>query len=85
MLHPVIEFVCNDFSIDGTKSRCFGHYVNDICPSRASAVPKVVAVQSTPHVVFFAKKDIKIGEEIRCDYGVQGLEWRRRVSTLYDH
>ena len=78
MLTEFLDYYC---SIDGTNNNCFGHFLNDICRSKANALCDKVVIRNIPHVVFYAKTNIQAGDEIRYDYGVAGLEWRK-VSTF---
>lgn len=56
--------------------------INDGIGKEKNSYPRVVLdTKSVPHVCFFANKDIQIGEEIRYDYGVTNLPWRK-VSTV---
>ena len=69
------------FSVDGTQSDGFGRLVNDIDTEHdANAISKVVMVDNTPRICLFAKKNLTRGEELRYDYGVPNLPWRRKVK-----
>ena len=46
---------------------------------------RVVMVDGRPHLCIFATKDINIGEELRYDYGIADLPWRKKVSILHKH
>ncbi|KAH3717098.1 hypothetical protein DPMN_059876, partial [Dreissena polymorpha] len=41
---------------------------------------KIVEVNQTPHLCTFADRDIAIGEELRYDYGVPTLPWRKKCT-----
>ncbi|KAH3783460.1 hypothetical protein DPMN_161398 [Dreissena polymorpha] len=43
-------------------------------------VMKIVEVNQTPHLCTFADGDIAIGEELRYDYGVPTLPWRKATQ-----
>ncbi|XP_052265006.1 uncharacterized protein LOC127867704 isoform X1 [Dreissena polymorpha] len=45
---------------------------------------KIVEVNQTPHLCTFADRDIAIGEELRYDYGVPTLPWRKATQWLLD-
>ena len=63
-------------SDDGSVGRLINH--DKISPN---LVMKPVVIRNKPRVVFFASKDIQIGEELSYDYGerrkdvVRDLEW----------
>jgi len=46
---------------------------------------KIVEVNQTPHLCVFADRDIAIGEELRYDYGVPILPWRKVYSKKRFH
>ena len=79
-MKQVSYFVVYYFSIDATYTDCLGRYINDRCASKANAEVKRLYFDGKAHLVFFAKKDIQKGEEVRYDYGSPNLDWR--VSTL---
>lgn len=39
----------------------------------------IVGIEGRPYLCIFAKKKIHEGEELRCDYGVDSLLWRKKV------
>ena len=43
---------------------------------------KVVTIRGEPHLAVFATKHIRKGEEIRYDYGVTSLPWRKKVNYI---
>jgi len=43
---------------------------------------KIVEVDNKPHLCAFATRDISISEELRFDYGVPNLPWRK-VLIIY--
>lgn len=58
----------NYFSIDATSdSGKLGRLINH--SSNGNLITKILALNSVPHLIFVAKDDIKIGEEICYDYG----------------
>ena len=46
---------------------------------------QVVMVDKLPHLCIFATKDISIGEELRYDYGIADLPWRKKVNIKQKH
>ena len=44
---------------------------------------KIVLVNKQPHLCIFAIKDIRKGEELRYDYGIADLPWRKKVNTIF--
>lgn len=65
-------------SVDATKET--GHFGRLINHSRdGNLATKVVDVQGIPKLVFFAKRDIEVGEELSYDYG------DRRQEALKHH
>ena len=65
-------------SVDATKGTTLGRLVNDSIGYRENAITKVVRDSSEKrHLCLFAKRDIARGEEIRYDYGVPNLPWRK--------
>jgi len=54
-----------------------GRFVNDAPRRQANCYTKAVAVGPDPHVMIFAAKDIFPGEELRYDYQVPDLPWRK--------
>jgi hypothetical protein len=71
------------FSIDATFSTQYGRYVNDGTGELKNAEPKVVYVGTRPHVALFACRNISKDEEIRFDYGVEDLPWRRTQNVSF--
>ncbi|KAH3793940.1 hypothetical protein DPMN_147468 [Dreissena polymorpha] len=61
------------------KTRIKGRLLNHSMKT-ANVVPRIVLLNQLPHILFFAKQDIAISEEILFDYGVQ----RDRLSELQD-
>jgi len=39
---------------------------------------KVIDVENCPHLCIFSNKRILAGEELRYDYGVDDLPWRKK-------
>ena len=50
-----------------------------------NAKMKKVLVDNTVHLCLFAQTDIAAGKEIRYDYGVTDLPWRKEVSLNVLH
>jgi SET domain-containing protein len=65
------------FNIDATDGTRLGRYINDAPHRRANCIPKPLIIDGHPHVVIFAATDISAGSEIRYDYGVADLPWRK--------
>jgi hypothetical protein len=72
------------FSIDATFSKRMGRYVNDAASSNPACNANMVKVfvDYRPYLALFAKRCIQAGEEIRYDYGVDGLPWRCEKVSL---
>ena len=49
--------------------------------AKQNCVMKIVEVDNTPHLCIFATKDIE-AEELRYDYGVSNLPWRKVIFML---
>ena len=43
---------------------------------------KIVEVESCPRLCIFATRDIEVNEELRYDYGVPTLPWRKVTSVF---
>ena len=56
-----------------------GRMVNDAKKGDAlqNCALKIVDVDGIPHLCIFATRDISIDEELRYDYGVDNLPWRK--------
>ena len=68
------------FSIDATKpSDRLGRLVND--SGVGNCKMRKVIVDKVPHLCLFATQDIHINEELRYDYGLNDLPWRKQVAT----
>ena len=69
----------SSFSIDATFSKGLGRLVNDAPSSKSNcnSVMRKVKEGSETYLVLYALRDIKIGEELRYDYGVKDLSWRK--------
>lgn len=73
------------FSIDATNNIYdIGRMVNDAQPETVeeNVLIKIVVVDQLPHLCLFALRDIEIGEELRYDYGIDDLPWRKKVKYL---
>jgi hypothetical protein len=84
LIMSFVFFLCN--SLDATNSSRKCRFANDAGPrdDRQNAVMKCIPVNGTPHLGLFAAMKIGIGVEIRYDYGVKDLPWRRQVVvSLY--
>lgn len=69
-------FVC---SIDSTvvHGNGLGRYVNDGAGTEANCRMRLIEINKEPHLALFASKNIQMGEELRYDYGVPDLAWRK--------
>ena len=67
------------FSIDATYTEGYGRMVNDGIGKSCNCNVKIVFVNAKPHVCLFAGRQILAGEELRYDYGVPDLPWRKQV------
>ena len=68
------------FSVDATKpSNRLGRLVND--SEKGNCKMKKVIVDNVPHLCLFAIRDITINEELRYDYGINDLPWRKEVLS----
>ncbi|XP_038047981.1 uncharacterized protein LOC119722062 isoform X3 [Patiria miniata] len=66
------------FPVDATKSRGLGRMVNDGCGREINCKAQLV----DDHLCLFATEDLPIGAELRYDYGIPNLPWRKKtVST----
>jgi len=54
-----------------------GRMVNDGIGIDQNAAMKLLYVGDKPHLAIFATKDICPGDEIKYDYGVKNLPWRK--------
>ncbi len=52
---------------------------------KQNCVIKVVMVDEKPHLCIFASRDIITGEELRYDYGIPTLPWRKVIIQLSLH
>lgn len=66
--------------MDATFTDGFGKMVND--SGRANCKMKVVVVDGQPKLCLFANKPIEKDTELRFDYGVKDLPWRKYVSII---
>ncbi|KAH3775464.1 hypothetical protein DPMN_176866 [Dreissena polymorpha] len=84
-----MEFRANKrikLSIDATNDIFHeGRMINDAenGDAKQKCVMKIVEVNQTPHLCTFADRDIAIGEELRYDYGVPTLPWRKDKQHPY--
>lgn len=69
-------FFHTHFSIDATTYEGLGKMINDQ-RTRANCKMKKVSIDQVPRLFIFAQRDINNGEELRYDYGVQNLPWRK--------
>ena len=61
---------CVCFSLDATSERYGpGRLINHCKCPRRNLLPKVLEFGGNPYMVFYARRAIQAGEEIRYDYG----------------
>ena len=73
--------VCIDATIEtDDKGRLINHSIKD-----QNLVPKIFNFQGTPRIVFVAKRDIRIGEELSYDYGDRSANSIKLHPWLADH
>lgn len=65
-------------SIDATFSEGKGKMVNDERAIKANCSMRAINIDGSHHLCLFAKQDISCGNELRYDYGVPGLPWRKK-------
>ena len=60
------------------------HLVNDCEHDKANAMMKKVVIDGKPYLALFARKNIRVDEEIVYDYGddPDNLWWRKKVSFV---
>jgi hypothetical protein len=64
-------------SLDATFSQGLGRLVNDTPHMDANCSMKKILKNGHPRLVLFAKEVINPGEELRYDYGIKDLPWRK--------
>ena len=79
----IVRFYSLTYSVDATNNIFdIASMVNDAkrgSPKENTCV-QVVMVEKLPHLCIFAAKYISIGEELRYDYGIADLPWRKNVN-----
>ncbi len=63
--------------MDATFSEGLGRLVNDAPHVDANCSMKKIMINGHPRLALFAKEDINPGEELRYDYGIKDLPWRK--------
>jgi len=58
--------------VDATTAGTIGRFANASC--QPSLYSKVVEVEGTPHLMFFARADLAPGQELTYDYRFRGAE-----------
>ena len=66
--------------MDATNSYQLGRFVNDSV--KGNCVMKKEVFQGVPHLCLYAIRDIPYGEELRYNYGEEGLQWRKLVGAI---
>lgn len=70
------------YSVDATFSPRLGKMVNDATGKQQNAAMRQITVDGKLHLAMFAIKDVEEGEEVRYDYGVRDLPWRKKKSSI---
>jgi hypothetical protein len=65
-------------SIDATYAEGLGRLVNDSPPQHANCLSKKLISTKTCTYAYLPKKNISKGEELRYDYGIKDLPWRKK-------
>ena len=73
------------FSIDASRTDCLAKMVNDQIPSKTNCKMKKMVLDGKPRLLLYATKNIKCGKELRYDYGVGDLPWRRQHELNFSH
>ena len=66
--------------MDATFTDGLGRYVNDSSNRHANCMLKALMFHGQPHLCLKATKSIKKGTEIRYNYGVSSLWWRKQTQ-----
>ncbi|XP_033729819.1 N-lysine methyltransferase KMT5A-A-like [Pecten maximus] len=69
------------YYIDPSNTDAMGKMVNDGLGKRANCKMRKILRKQLPVLCLFATKVIRTGDELRYDYGVRNLPWRK-VSTV---
>ncbi|CAB3992383.1 N-lysine methyltransferase SETD8-like, partial [Paramuricea clavata] len=69
--------------VDATFASGLGRLVNDSEHKMANCLIKKIEINGQPRLAIYAKRDLNMGEELRYDYGVKDLPWRKRKGNLY--
>ncbi|XP_069121058.1 myosin heavy chain, skeletal muscle-like isoform X4 [Argopecten irradians] len=69
------------FCVDATFSKRMCKYVNDGIGESQNCVMKQEVFDERPHLCLYAKKDLAVGDELRYDYGVSDLPWRKKKKA----
>ena len=71
-------------SIDATNSERIARYVNDAEDGAElnNSTMKMVMVEGYPRLCLFANREIKMGEEVRYDYGDPNVPWRQVCDNV---
>jgi hypothetical protein len=71
------------FSIDGTCSERLAKFINDSPKPWMNCRTKCVLIDSLPHILIFAVKDIPAGTELRYSYNDNGCFAWRKVPIMH--
>ncbi|XP_033730273.1 N-lysine methyltransferase KMT5A-like, partial [Pecten maximus] len=66
------------YCVDATFSKRICRYVNDGIGECQNCIMKQELYGDRPHLCLYANKDIAVGDELRYDYGVSDLPWRKK-------
>lgn len=75
-----LALVCLFCSVDATQDDGrLGRLVNDAPSTKANCKMKLVFIKDKPTLCLLAVQDIQPNVELRYDYGVNDLPWRKKV------
>jgi len=68
-------------SVDATTSQSLGRMVNDGVGRQANCYIKIVQLNNLPRLCLFATRKIYKDDELRFDYGIPNLPWRKTAQS----
>ena len=77
------KIFCYYSSIDASHSDGLGRLVNDEYSKKANCKMKKIICEGVPKLWLCAIKDIKSGQQLTYDYGVNNLPWRKLKVSIY--
>ena len=71
------------FSVDATFSSGLGRLVNDAPSNKVNCncCMRKIKDGKNIYLALYALREISVGEELRYDYGVKDLPWRKQRGT----